>query len=173
MTRGGRMILAMCGALMSAALAGCPPRDDASNGDEAIGDVNAGTANGLDWPFWPTSMRIHPASMVRVDRDTGQPVIETRLEFRDAQNHVAKAVAEVTLELHDHDPGEASTEPLREWAIDLRDLAINAQHWDHVSQTYLCRLRLDELSDHPAPWFVRALVLAEDGRMFSAVRQVK
>ena len=64
-----------------AALARCSPPDQA-NGGAVTGSGSAGIASAIEWPFWPTSMRIHPASMVRIDETTGQPVIEARLEFR-------------------------------------------------------------------------------------------
>lgn len=118
-------------------------------------------------------MRIHPATMIREDRDTGLPMIEARLEFRDQLDHLSKAMGEVRFELHDHNPGDAGDAPLRQWNANFRGLDDNRLHWDHVTETYLFRLALEDAADHPGPWFLRAMVLAANGRRFSAVWQLK
>lgn len=156
------------------ALVGCPPREEETPpGDNSGTGGEAGAAGGREWLFWPRSMRIHPATMIREDRDTGLPMIEARLEFRDQLDHLTKAMGEVRLELHHHDPGESDDQPLQLWNADLRDLAENRLHWDHVTETYLFRLALEDVADQPGPWFLRAFVLSSDGRRFREVMRVK
>jgi hypothetical protein len=160
------LLLAMAASL----LGGCPPRDD----ETPDGGPGTNGDNGLaQWLFWPRSMRIHPATMIREDRETGKPMIEARLEFRDQLDHLTKAMGEVRFELHDHDPGERPDEPIRVWNADVRALEPNRLHWDHVTETYLFRLGLDEVEDQPEPWYLRAMVLSSDGRRFSAAMRVK
>jgi len=170
------ILCAAPGVMMVGVLAGCPPREGDPGAVEERSDSGldaTGAPGPPEWLFWPRSMRIHPATMIREDRDTGLPMIEARLEFRDRLNHLTKAMGEVRLELHDHNPGEGDDAPLRLWNADLRGIDDNRLHWDHVTETYLFRLALEEAADLPGPWFLRAFVLSSDGRRFSAVMQVK
>jgi hypothetical protein len=53
-----------------------------------------------EWPYWPRRMRIHPLTQFATNRDTGQLIIEARIEFFDEHGHTCKGVGQVLLDLH-------------------------------------------------------------------------
>ena len=117
------------------------------------------------WPFWPVRMRLHPLTMLSVDPDSDQQIIEARVELLDQFGDTTKCMAQFRFELHDHKPQSAADQPLREWNTDLRDLETNRLHYDQVTQTYLFRLGLDEGAIAGEP-HLRVFVVSVTGRKF-------
>jgi hypothetical protein len=106
-----------------------------------------------EWPYWPRRMRIHPLTQFATNRDTGQLIIEARIEFFDEHGHTCKGVGQVLLDLHATGSGRNS-EPLETWALDLVDPAVNYDHYDELTRTYLFRLEFDPrvLPERPELW---------------------
>lgn len=149
-------------------LPGCQEPGRPSNGQALITSPN-------DWPFWPTQMRIHPLTRLVVDTETNRPMIEARIEFRDADNDPAKAVGELTVSLHAVRPagaigqGTDSDGFIANWRLDLRDLTLNNQHYDDVTRTYLLRMEV-AAADLPQQGELRAVFDSVDGRQLVAAR---
>jgi len=113
------------------------------SGGEGSGGGQQGFAR-VAWPFWPASMRIHPATRLGADAVTGEPIIELRLQFRDSWDDLIKAIGNVSIDFY----GSAEPTgdpPLRHWVADLTDLDYNAERFDDVTWTYLLNLRLQGL----------------------------
>ena len=156
--------------------AACSPKQrDQPFTSPDLGDQASGGSVKLDadWPFWPERMRIHPLTMFWNDHATDQPFIEARIEFLDQFSHTVKGVAQFRFELHSSDPGESRGNAFRTWNIDLRDPADNALHYDLITQTYLFRLALDEELEEGSTWYLRAQVIAIDGKTFQRVFAMK
>lgn len=102
--------------------------------------------------FEPARLRVHPLSRITKD-GAGTPVLALHLELRDASNQVVKSLGIVRVQVQ----AGASDAPLREWEVDLRDPARNADLFDDVvTRTYALRLgnlppELARLADAPAP----------------------
>ena len=124
------------------------------------------TPGPIKWPYWPRRMRIHPLTQFATDRDTGQLVIEVRVEFFDERGHTCKGVGQVLMDLHAAGRGRHS-EPLETWALDLLDATVNYDHYDELTRTYVFRLNFDPriLPERPELW---AYFHSADGRRFQA-----
>lgn len=92
------------------------------------------------WPFWPAKMRIHPLTRIVDDEERGGEIIEARVEFTDAHDHMTKAYGYLRVELFN---ATSLSPAIAGWNIDLRDIAFNATRFDDVSRTYLLRLRVE------------------------------
>lgn len=140
--------------------AGCAPNDSRSRHLRSDGSWEEGPA----WPYWARSMRVHPLSQIAPDRDSGDPVIEARIEFLDPLDHTCKGVGQLQLELA---AAGRSAGPIAQWQMDLRDPAVNRRHYDDVTRTYLFRLKIDpdKIPDEPA---LLAEFLSADGRHMEA-----
>lgn len=123
------------------------------------------------WPFWPRSMRVHPATRIVPDAESTQLVLETRVELADEFGDTAKGLGEVRIDLHN--PGARDAEPpLATWSIDLRDLAANRLHYDVVTRTYLFRLRIDrQLAEQRLE--VRVFYRGADGQLLRATHVLR
>lgn len=93
------------------------------------------------WPFWPTTMRIHPLTRVARDDETGHPVVEVRVEFADPQGIASRASGTLTIELFDQTARGAAA--INVWNRNLTDPVTNTRHFDDVTRTYLLRLQID------------------------------
>lgn len=119
------------------------------------------------WPFWPRSMRLHPLSQVMTDRKSGELRIEARVEFLDEHGHTTKALGRIRIDLYQAGASGPSSEPIESWFEDLRDLALNWDHYDEVTRTYLLSLEIDAaiLPDEPE---LVARFLSSDGLQFES-----
>ena len=184
-----RPVLASLIVAFAMALPGCQPATPeapgsiaADPGNAAPGDrpgplTSAAGASAARWPFWPTSMRIHPLTRALSDPETNQLIIEARIEFFDADEETAKAAGMLTLQVHAGGGGGAiaGAQALKTWNLDLANLTFNREHYDDVTRTYLFKLEVGQadLSDRPE---LRAYFLSIDGRTMEAelaVRQAK
>jgi hypothetical protein len=120
------------------------------------------------WPFWPTSLRVHPLTRAMSDPESGRLIIEARIEFFDADRETAKAVGELTLQIvGDAEAQSGPAHAIKTWNLDLTNLSFNRQHYDDVTRTYLFKLEVDrpDLEGRPE---LRAFFLGIDGRMMEA-----
>ncbi len=101
------------------------------------------------WPFWPTSLRIHPLTRLTADTRTGRAIIEVRLEFLDPEQHTTKGVGQVRIDLATTGTASDSSQPLATWSWDLRDPTVNSTLYDDVTRTYLLRLKVQSLELGP------------------------
>lgn len=153
--------LAMCACL---SLYACAP-------DNGTGVRTGIITDQRDWPFWPAQMRIYPVVRIVNDLETGQVVIEARIEFKDQDGAVTKAIGELTVELYAAMESRTS-HLIDQWSLDLRDLAINRQHFDDVTRTYLLRMEIDP-SRVPERGELRAAFASIDGRLFEHDRSFR
>lgn len=135
----------LCVVLILLPPGGCTPLEPATETPPTVTAANSDTA----WPYWPVAMQIHALTRITVDRREEVPVLEARVEFLDIEGATTKAVGQVLLELTDPSAAEIGDLPSEVWTVDLRDLQVNATHFDDVTRTYLFKLRLDpERSRH-------------------------
>lgn len=125
------------------------------------GDDHVDVADGV-WPFWPQQMRIHPLTQFMTDRRTGEQLIEVRIEFKDAYGHTCKAVGDVRIELY-FENSTVAQQPAVEWPGNLRDMEVNRDYFDEVTQTYVFRLNVADL-EIPDELEVKAYFWSGDGR---------
>lgn len=107
-------------------------------------------------------MRIYPLSRLVTDRNSGDLVIEVRVEFFDAEGHTCKGVGQILVDLLDAG-STRSAEPIQTWVADLTNLRDNRDHFDDLTLTYLFRLECDAtlLPDQPQ---VRVYFHSADGQ---------
>lgn len=119
------------------------------------------------WPFWPTSLRVHPLTRLAVDTRTGQAIIEVRLEFLDPDQHTTKGVGQVRIDLATSNTAADSSPPIATWTWDLRDRSVNSALYDEVTRTYLLRLKVQSLVLGPQ-LELRAYYLSATGQQLRA-----
>ncbi|MDY7110271.1 MAG: hypothetical protein SYC29_16705 [Planctomycetota bacterium] len=146
--------------LIACVAAGCA----GPHGADRIG-VDADTGEPVPWPYWPAGMRIHPLSRLVRDGESGQTVIEARIEFVDRDGHTSRACGQLRIDLHDATAAFPAG-PVVTWEMDLRDLATNRRRYDDVTRTYLFPLDT-EVDPFPQQPELRAYFLSADGRKLS------
>jgi hypothetical protein len=124
------------------------------------------------WPFWPAHMRLHPLTRLTGDTQTGEQIIECRIEFEDPDHQTCRAVGQLTLQLYpDSAAATGSRNALQTWNQDLRDLELNRRQYDDVTRTYLFRLQLTQ--PPPAGSELRAYFLSSDGKRMNAEMRLR
>ncbi len=163
--------LCLCTALLIQA--GCA--STSTRRDPSLGPVSVpvGTVNDTGWPFWPNGMRIHPLTQFVNDRQTGELMIEARVEFTDPYGHTCKAFGQIELALHDADPEEFNADPAGTWPEDLTDLELNQIYFDDVTGTSLLRLEISENIEVPQQAQLRAAFQSADGRRLQATFMIQ
>ena len=156
-----------CGLLLC--VAGCTPRDNRQTPVSPRGSAANGVAVTAIWPFWPTSMSIHPLTRLTTEEQTGRAILEARVEFLDSQGNRSKAVGQMSLALYNADN---RAQPVHVWSQDLLQPARNQQHFDVVTRTYLLRLELDPKT-FPETAELRASFNSVDGQSMDAVYRIK
>ena len=126
-----------------------------------------GEAETGQWPFWPSSLRIHPLTRLAIDTQTRQAIIEVRLEFLDPEQHTTKGVGQVRIDLASSSTAAESLPPLATWSWDLRDPTVNRTLYDDVTRTYLLRLKVHLLKLGPQLQ-LRAYYLSATGQRLQA-----
>ena len=149
------------GAMFLAVLPGC-------SGSSATSKPFILTGEGSDqasWPFWASSMRIHPLSRITPDpKNSEQVLVETRIEFTDPWNDACKALGVLTLDLMDGaDPNRYDID-LDRYEADLRDLATNVERWDPVTRTYVLKLQVSRWRIPAQPQLAVTFTSADGGR---------
>ena len=128
------------------------------------------------WPFWPVHMRIHPLTrLVTGPAPTSSPapslggsghwLLETRIEFTDADGQTSKAVGQMTIQLYESPTMPLDQGRVKTWNADLTLLNVNREHYDDVTRTYLFRLGI-EPNDLTEQSQLRALFVSADGQKF-------
>jgi hypothetical protein len=130
--------------LMVAVGCSTSPGGGSSGGGKRV--VNPGQQTNTGWPFWPEKMRVHPLSQFVKDRQTGNFLLEARVEFSDPYGHTCKAYGDVVIALHDANPSHFEDKEIGSWAEDLTDLDQNLVFFDDVTGTYLFRLEIQGMT---------------------------
>jgi hypothetical protein len=151
-----------CGMLLF--MSGCAQRDNHQTPLSPRGSAADDVITNAIWPFWPTSMSIHPLTRVTTEEQTGRTILEARIEFLDSQGNRSKAVGQMTLALYN---ANNRSEAIHVWAQDLLDPTRNQQHFDVVTRTYLLRLELDN-PQFPEDAELRASFNSVDGQSMEA-----
>lgn len=174
MRTGGQLtVILALKAITALLVAGCAP--NATNGTQrGHGPLTGGGESGeqASWPFWPTDMRIHPASRLVIEEDTGQAFIEARIEFTDAPGDTSKAVGLMTFDLLIAGLPANVSNPVLSWELPLQTVEENAQHYDGVTRTYLFRLSMGEWSSSPDVTLVASFE-SVDGERFNASQRFR
>jgi hypothetical protein len=104
-------------------------------------------AGGVDRPFAPVVMQVHP--LTRLARDgAGKPLVIAHIELRDSWGDTCKGTGKLSVQLYRGErAGGPGVQELR-WDINLNDLDLNAQLYDPATRTY--RLSLEGLTDRLA-----------------------
>lgn len=123
------------------------------------------------WPFWPVGMRLHPLTRLAIDQQSGDQIIECRVEFHDSDGLTSKAVGQLTLQLYAGGSTPTGTGALETWNQDLRDLQLNHRQYDDVTRTYLFRLQTAQ--PLPIGSELRAFFLSTDGRRMNAEMRLR
>jgi len=125
------------------------------------GQVDDAYQGGLDWPFAPAAMRIHPFTSIEYDEKRQTHVLEARVEMLDQVGDITKAVGTLRFELYQlgeqASAGASQTEMLYSWDAPLRTIEQNRAHFDPITRTYLFKLKLD----HPPEPGSRLRVVAQ------------
>lgn len=104
--------------------------------------VNAREDGSLIWPYWPTSIRVHPLTRIREGDSGSAQVLDVRIEASDGEGLVTRALGTLELDLV-ASPSSSSSQPvITAWTFDLTDLAENMLRFDDVTRTYLLSLEL-------------------------------
>jgi len=145
--------------------AGCAPDAAQTNGGATSISEDAGPEVLRVWPFWPTHMRIHPASRLVMEQDTGQAFIEARIEFTDSVGDTSKAIGVIKFDLLVAGLPANLSNPVLSWELPLNSMDDNALHYDGVTRTYLFRLSMGEWSTSPDVTLI-ATFESIDGKRF-------
>jgi hypothetical protein len=124
------------------------------------------------WPFWPERLRVHPLTRLVTDAHSGRQLLEARIEFFDAHGATTKASGQLTLRLFGDAAQPDSADPLETWNLNLRDLSVNALHYDDVTRTYLMRLEIDPARLTAAPE-LRAYFVGADGALLNGTMPLR
>ena len=120
------------------------------------------------WPYWPTSMRLHPLSrLVFTEGDEENCTLEARVEFSDRDQNISKVAGKIKLTLFDQDASGLVGEFIESWDINLEDLDENRRHFDDITRTYLFRLKLLKSKLRKRMELV-AICNTADGKRFNA-----
>lgn len=130
------------------------------------------SGEGLDWPFWPVAMRVHPASRLVLEEGTGQAFVEARIEFTDSQDDTSKAVGVMRFDLLVAGLPPDASNPVLSWELPLQTMEENALHYDGVTRTYLFRLSLGAWSSSPDVTLI-ATFESVDGQRFTASQRFR
>ena len=154
----------MVGGLLGLAAAGCAsPLKTVPSADLDWQQPPADRTIGPDapWPFWAARMRIHPLSQFVKHRDTGELLIEVRVEFFDPDDYTCRVVGQIGIDLVD--ASNVNAEPVSKWQDDLWDPQINRDRYDEITRTYLFRLKMDG-QQVPQAAQIRVYFLSGDGK---------
>ena len=124
------------------------------------------------WPFWPRQMRIHPLTRLSGDPDSNQRTLEVRLEFKDQFDYPTKMVGQIRIDLFPQHGVDAEADHELMWNVDLREMVKNNSAFDEVTQTYLFRLEIGEMSLE-GPIEIVVYALSNDRRDFRASHRLE
>jgi hypothetical protein len=110
------------------------------------------------WPFRPVAMRIHPLTRLAADSKSGVPIIEARIELRDADGQVTRGVGKVRIALRLN----RSNQVAQFWEFNLFDLDSNRDSYDSVTRTYRLVLPIAD------PALLQSAAIVEIDAYFSA-----
>lgn len=166
-----RLIMLMMALLVALVSGACeshqqPPFVDSTAGSSQAFDESD---DDPDWPFWPTSMRIHP--LTRVLNVDDRYIIEARVEFSDEYGSTTRCVGQLRLLLVET-ANDREGQIIEEWNNDLREVTANALHFDDITRTYLFRLELNSENYSPTAE-LHAQFLSTDATRLSAGHRLR
>ncbi len=130
------------------------------------GDARPNQARLTNWPFRPTSLRLHPLTHALRNEGTVS-VVEARVEFFDRFGHTTKGLGRVRFELR---AGDGDGRRLASWEIDVREVEENMRHYDDVTRTYLFRLGLEGVEDLPDSALLEVVAVMPDQRLTGSMK---
>lgn len=101
-------------------------------------------SEGVERPFAPVVMQIHPLTRIGRDEARNQPLIICHLELRDSWGDTCKGTGTLQVQLYRSDPGGGSGTQELKWDVDLSDLEKNSQLYDPATRTYRLALEVPE-----------------------------
>lgn len=107
-----------------------------------VGTFQPGTVASVpaDYPFIPVSVRVFPLTHMAEDPQ-GMPAVVCHIEFRDAWGESVKAAGMLTISVTLTEGASSQPNKSVEWeAVDLSDLARNAELYDKATRTYRVQL---------------------------------
>jgi hypothetical protein len=123
----------------------------------------------VEWPYWPTAIRVHPLTRLAPrDEDPEQLLIEARIELTDVDGHSSRGCGQLQIRMFNLDAANPE-EDVAHWKLDLRDRAFNSERFDPVTETYLFRLQVDREQLEGTPE-LRAYYLTGQGRAIEVDR---
>lgn len=153
---------------VAAAIIGC---------DESLlkGGMTSGAADSQptpEWPFAPVAMRVHPFTQIAVDDQTGEPMLEARIELLDQLGDVTKGVGRLRFELltasDRASASQAAEHRIEKWEVSMVTLGENRQHYDHITRTYRFKLKLTQPPEAGTPLRLVAQFTKPTGKRLSA-----
>lgn len=151
--------------LLCCSLQGCSQRP-------GTGRIASGTTT-ADWPFAPTSIRIHPISRIKMDRESGDAVVQARVELLDPDGFPTRGLGTLSLTLSGQSDDGVMLMSQTQWECDLDDLELNRQYYDEVTRTYLIKLELSPRMDVPWEPRLRAVLVTPGGRTLSDTSRIR
>ena len=145
--------------LLCSCLAACAPAD--GNGRVRL------SADAADWPYAPASIRVHPISRIKMDRESGTAVVQARIELLDPDGFSTRGLGSLTLLLSGQSENGIMLMSQTEWKCDLNDLKTNRKYYDEVTRTYQVTLDLSPRMGVPWEPRLRAMLVTPDGRTLS------
>jgi|GEM_PF-1220847 len=142
-------------------VAGCTFK---GNAVDPSGSMTSTASGEPVWQLQAVTMRVYPSSRFRID--SGQAILDARIELRDGMEDPVKSVGKFQFNLYEGGkPNQPSTDKkLYAWQVPLLTLTDQRRHWDAITRTYTFRLKLDAPID---PEHYTSLVVwftANDGR---------
>ena len=125
------------------------------------------TLSAGDWPFWPVNMRFHPLTRVVITEDEKLCSLEARVEFKDLEGDISKALGQMNIKLYETRSDGATDEFIENWDIDLEDRSENRTQYSVITRTYLFRLELDTVKLRETMKLM-ATFNSADGQVFDA-----
>lgn len=131
------------------------------------GDRFAVDATTAQWPYAPASIRVHPLSRIKIDRETGLEIVQARIEFQDVDGFSTRGLGQLTISLTGPSNGGVMLMSKTEWECNLNDPQLNRQYYDEVTRTYQMTLKLTPQTDVPFEPRLRAVLTTPQGETLS------
>lgn len=126
-----------------------------------------------DWPYAPVSIQVHPISRIKIDRDTGQPMVHARIEMLDPDGFSTRGPGNLTLILSGQSEDGVMLMSQTEWNCDLTDPTNNRRYYDEVTRTYQAILELSPNMNIPWEPSLRAVLTLPDGQSLSDSSRIR
>lgn len=106
--------------------------------------IGRARGEGVERPFTPVVLQIHPLTRTGRDEARSQPLIVCHIELRDSWGDTCKGVGDLQVQLFRSDPGGGPGTQELKWDVDLSDLEVNSHLYDPATRTYRLALEVPE-----------------------------